>query len=62
MEEVEQPQIPSLPSYADSKSFLHPKQQGPLNKMLGKMLKPKMHRMIKNSLKRTKNKHKVTFY
>jgi hypothetical protein len=30
--------------------------------MLSKMLKPKMHRMMKMSLKKTKNKHKVRFF
>lgn len=62
MPEETQSLPPSLPSYVTSKHFVERKQQGPLNKMLSKMLKPKFHRMMKSSLKRTKNKHKVHFY
>lgn len=53
---------PSLPSYLTSQHLAEKKQAGPLNKMLSKMLKPKMHRMLKLSLKKTKNKHKVHFF
>lgn len=59
---AEEPQIPSLPTYATSKHFIERKQQGPLNKMLSKMLKPKFHRLMKSQLKKTKKKHIVHFY
>lgn len=58
----EEAPLPALPSYVTTKHFVERKQQGPLNKMLSKMLKPKLHRMMKSSLKKTKNKHQVKFY
>ena len=54
--------LPSLPTYVTTKHFAERKQQGILNKVLGRMLKPKFHRMMKSSLKTTKNKHQVHFY
>ena len=56
------PNVPLLPSYVTTKHFVDRKRQGPLNKMLSKMLMPKFHRMMKSSLKTTKNKHQVHFY
>ena len=61
IEEAPKP-TPSLPSYLSPKHFAEKKQQGPLNKVLSKMLKPKFHRMFKTQLKTTKKKHKITFY
>jgi len=61
MEEVK-PSTPSLPSYLTAHHFAVKKQAAPLTKMLSKMLKPKMHRMMKMSLKKIKNKHKVRFF
>jgi hypothetical protein len=55
-------ELPSLPAYVTTKHFVDRKRQGPLNKMLSKMLMPKFHRLMNNQLKSTKNKHKVHFY
>lgn len=53
---------PDLPTYVNTGTFIHPKQQGPLNKLIGKMLKPKMRTVMRSAMKNTKNKHKVHFY
>ena len=60
--EEQPPPVPTLPSYLTAQHFAEKKQQGPLNKMLGKMLKPNLHRMMKNQLKSPKKKHKLKFY
>lgn len=62
MEEETKPPVPSLPTYITTKHFMDKREAAPLTKMLSKMLKPKFHRMMKSSLKMTKNKHKVRFY
>lgn len=54
--------IPELPTYLTPQHFATKKQTGPLTKMISKMLKPKMHRMMKSPMKSFKNKHKVKFY
>ena len=53
---------PSLPSYLTAQHTAEKKQAGPLNKMLSKMLKPKLHRLMRSQLKKQKKNHQVRFY
>lgn len=60
---AEQPVIlPKFPQYPPGIRVADAKEQKPLLKLMGKMLKPKMARMMKMSLKPTKKKHQVHFY
>lgn len=61
-EEETHPPAPSLPTYITTRHFMDKKQQGPLNKLLSRMLKPKMRRMSKVPLKKQKKGHVVHFY
>lgn len=43
---MDEPQpLPSLPTYATTHHFIERKQQGPLNKLLGKMLAKRLHQV-----------------
>ena len=63
----EKPPVPSLPNYIGTHHFIPGKQQGILNKMLGKMLVkrlPRLGRKGKVSSDKIKIKHqkKVIYY
>ena len=60
-EEAKSP-TPSLPTYITTKHFIDKKQQGPLNKILSRMLKPKMRRAPRGPARKQKKGHAVHFY
>lgn len=67
MNEERQPPVPSLPTYTNPNTFVDPKQQAPMMKMMGKMLGKRLPRLMKNPKIHSqsisiKHKKKVTYW
>lgn len=59
--------VPNLPPYASPNSFLTPKQQAPLMKLMGKMMAKRLPRLGRNPHVHSQNvsikhKKKVTYW